>query len=186
MKASFAKVSAITLLALTLCLTRVLPTTRQWQLSWPMAHHRAVTATKTQIMCERSATALQARHAYHNEPATSSLPKTLDPSEFKDSKAALVTYSIAAKIPELLYQEPCYCPCDEQESHTSLLDCYTSKHATACPACQMEVIFSYQQAKLGKTASEIRAAMDKGVVWKLDLDKYVDEHYAEYRQTLAH
>ena len=37
-------------------------------------------------------------------------------------------YRIAAEIPEVLVQQPCYCYCDKS-GHRSLLDCYTSDHA---------------------------------------------------------
>jgi hypothetical protein len=36
-------------------------------------------------------------------------------------------YRIAAEIPGVLAQQPCYCYCDKV-GHRSLLDCYTSDH----------------------------------------------------------
>ena len=64
-----------------------------------------------------------------------------------------------------------------------MLDCYTSKHGTACKICQKEVIVAYEQSKDGKTASEIRQAMELGDVFKFDIRKYVEEHYSEFAQT---
>ena len=121
-------------------------------------------------------------HAYHREPPTAPLPPTLNPAQFADNPAALVVYSVASKIREFLYQEPCYCYCDKHEGHTSLLDCYTSRHGVNCHICQREVIYTYEQSKLGKTAAQIREAMEKGAHGKFDRQKYVDEHYDEYRQ----
>jgi hypothetical protein len=121
-------------------------------------------------------------HTYHEQPATGPLPATLDPAQFAENKMAFVTYSIAAKISKLLYQQPCYCPCDKMEGHQSLLDCYTSQHGVHCHICARGVIFTYEQAKAGKSAAEIRAAMAKGALWEFDRQKYVEAHYREYTQ----
>jgi len=123
------------------------------------------------------------RHAYHTEPPKGPLPSTLDPAQFANKKTAFVVYCLAGRVKEFLYQMPCYCPCDKQGGHTSLLDCYTSKHGTACKICQKEVIVAYEQSKDGKTASEIRQAMELGDVFKFDIRKYVEEHYSEFAQT---
>jgi Protein of unknown function with PCYCGC motif len=133
-------------------------------------------------LCPRQQPPANPGHAYHNEPSTDSLPATLDPGRFEDNKAAFVAYSIAAKIRELLYQQPCYCGCDRAVGHESLLDCYTGRHGVTCPKCQKEVFFIYEQSKKAKSAAEIRSAMERGDVWKLDLNRYVDSHYAEYKQ----
>jgi len=118
------------------------------------------------------------KHSYHAEPPTGFLPPTLDPKQFADKKA-FVAYSLAAQVKELLYQEPCYCTCDKQEGHKSLLDCYMFRHGAACLICQKEVIITYEKSKLGKSAAEIRRALEQGDAWQFDLDKHVDEHYQE-------
>jgi asparagine synthase (glutamine-hydrolysing) len=122
------------------------------------------------------------KHAYHSEPAKGPLPSTLDPVQFANKKTVFVAYCLAARLKDVLYQMPCYCPCDKREGHASLLDCYTSKHGTACKICQMEVIVAYTQSKAGKTAAEIREAMEQGDVFKFGLSKYVEEHYGEFSQ----
>jgi hypothetical protein len=122
------------------------------------------------------------RRSYHEQPPTGPLPATLDPAQFAGNKTAFVAYSIAAKISKLLYQQPCYCPCDKMEGHQSLLDCYTSQHGVHCHICARGVIFTYEQAKAGKSAPEIRAAMEKGALWEFDREKYVEAHYIEYKQ----
>lgn len=118
------------------------------------------------------------KHSYHAEPPTDPLPPTLDPKQFADKKA-FVAYSLAAQVKKLLYQEPCYCTCDKQEGHKSLLDCYMFRHGAACLICQKEVIITYEKSKLGKSAAEIRRDMEQGDAWQFDLDKHVDEHYQE-------
>lgn len=110
----------------------------------------------------------QKSHAYHADAPKGPLPKTLDPERFRDKKAAFVTYSMAAKIRELLYQVPCYCSCDRDKGHESLLDCYVGDHGVGCPTCQKEVIYCYRQFQAGKTASQIRDGIAKGEPWKID------------------
>jgi len=122
------------------------------------------------------------RRSYHEQPPTGKLPATLDADQFTENKTAFVAYSIAAKIPTLLYQEPCYCPCDKMEGHQSLLDCYTSQHGVHCHICARGVIFTYEQARAGKSAVQIQAAMEKGGLWEFDREKYVEAHYSEYKR----
>jgi hypothetical protein len=119
--------------------------------------------------------------AFHTKPPEGPLPATLDPAQFQDNKAAFVVYSIAAKIPKLLYQEPCYCFCDRNLGHESLLDCFTSRHGVGCHLCQRGIIFSYEQSKLGKTPAEIRSAMKQGLE-AFDRETYVRSHYEEYNR----
>jgi hypothetical protein len=137
-------------------------------------------------MCPKSDGPAGTEHAYHKEPPTGPLPPTLSPAQFAENKGALVTYSIAGKIRQLLYREPCYCACDKEKGHKSLLDCYTSDHGAHCHTCQRAVIFIYEQSRARKTATEIRGEMDKaaenGEFWKLDIDKYIEAHFAEYKQ----
>ncbi len=70
-------------------------------------------------------------------------------------------YELASKIPNVIYQLPCYCYCD-RIGHGSLRSCYESTHAAHCSACMKELYFAYQQNKKGKTAAQIRAAIEKG------------------------
>jgi hypothetical protein len=131
-------------------------------------------------ICLRRSSSSKSLHPYHKDPPKGSLPATLDPAQFVGNKRAFVAYSVAAKIPELLYQEPCYCPCNRIEGHESLLDCFTSDHGTTCQGCQIGVIFVYEQSKAGKKASEIREEMERGALWKIDFEQYVETHYDEY------
>ncbi len=78
-------------------------------------------------------------------------------------------YELAAKIPKVIYQLPCYCYCD-RIGHQSLRSCYESTHAAHCAACMKELYFAYQQTKAGKTPTQIRQAVMKGDWEKIDLN----------------
>ncbi|MGA9144601.1 MAG: CYCXC family (seleno)protein [Candidatus Acidiferrales bacterium] len=109
--------------------------------------------------------------AYHATPATESLPDTLDPKQFADARTQRI-YALAAKVKPVLYQQPCYCRCDREVGHTSLLDCFRDNHGSICDVCKKEAAYSYQQTKLGKTPAEIRAGIMAGKWKQVDLTKY--------------
>jgi hypothetical protein len=73
-------------------------------------------------------------------------------------------YELAAKIPTLLHQQPCYCYCDRM-GHNSLHSCFENTHGARCATCLKELYYSYQQHQKGKTATQIRAGIIKGE-WK--------------------
>jgi hypothetical protein len=74
-------------------------------------------------------------------------------------------YDLAAKIPVVLHQQPCYCYCDRM-GHNSLHSCFENTHGARCATCLKELYYSYQQHEKGKTAAQIRAGIIKGD-WKL-------------------
>lgn len=73
-------------------------------------------------------------------------------------------YELAAKIPTVLHQQPCYCYCDRM-GHNSLHSCFENTHGARCATCLKELYYSYQQHQKGKTAAQIRAGIIKGE-WK--------------------
>lgn len=75
-------------------------------------------------------------------------------------------YELAAKIPKVLYQQPCYCYCDRGMRHNSLHSCFSSTHGAECGTCLKELYYTYTMHKQGKSAREIRAGIIKGD-WKL-------------------
>jgi hypothetical protein len=79
-------------------------------------------------------------------------------------------YELAAKIPDVLYQLPCYCHCDRTVGHTSLRSCYESTHAAHCSACMKELFYAYQMTKKGKSPAQIRAGIIRGEWEKVDLE----------------
>jgi hypothetical protein len=54
------------------------------------------------------------------------LPKILPASQFRIPIVAKA-YRVAARIPEVLAQQPCYCWCDKI-GHGSLVDCFATDH----------------------------------------------------------
>jgi hypothetical protein len=98
------------------------------------------------------------------------LPDTLDPKQFSDVRTQKI-YAMAAKVKPVLYQQPCYCRCDREVGHTSLLDCFGDNHGSICDVCKKEAVYSYQQTKLGKSPAEIRAGIMAGKWKQVDLAK---------------
>lgn len=77
-------------------------------------------------------------------------------------------YELAAKIPSVLHQQPCYCYCD-RVGHNSLHSCFESPHGAKCDVCMKELYYSYQQHQKGKSAKQIRSAIIKGEWRQIDL-----------------
>jgi hypothetical protein len=79
-------------------------------------------------------------------------------------------YEVADKIPNVLYQQPCYCHCDRSVGHTSLHSCFESTHAAHCDACMKEAFYAYQMTKQKKTAAQIREGIIRGEWEKINLE----------------
>src|SRR2546421_8396181 len=77
-------------------------------------------------------------------------------------------YELAAKIPNVIYQQPCYCYCDRM-GHKSLHTCFEGTHGAQCSTCMKEVYYSYQMTKQHKTAAQIRKGIIAGEWKKIDL-----------------
>jgi hypothetical protein len=77
-------------------------------------------------------------------------------------------YELAAKIPVVLHQQPCYCYCDRM-GHNSLHSCFENTHGARCSTCLRELYYAYQQNKKGKTAAQIRAGIINGDWKTIDL-----------------
>src|SRR5882762_10300975 len=69
--------------------------------------------------------------AYHATGPRSPLSPILSAAGFRDN-VTRNAYMLAGKIPEVLYQAPCYCYCDRSHGHKSLHDCFTSTHGASC------------------------------------------------------
>lgn len=78
-------------------------------------------------------------------------------------------YELAAKIPSVIYQLPCYCYC-ERIGHNSLHSCFETTHGSHCALCMKEVFYAYEQTKLKKTPAQIRAGIIKGDWKNIDLE----------------
>jgi hypothetical protein len=73
-------------------------------------------------------------------------------------------YELAAKIQNVIYQQPCYCYCDRM-GHKSLHSCFEGTHGAQCTTCMKELYYSYQMTKQHKTAEQIRKGIIAGE-WK--------------------
>ena len=78
-------------------------------------------------------------------------------------------YELAAKIPKVLYQQPCYCYCDRGMGHNSLHSCFSGTHGAESGTCLKELYYTYTMYKQHKTAREIRAGIIKGDWKAIDL-----------------
>jgi hypothetical protein len=105
-------------------------------------------------------------------PKGTKLPPTLAKSDLWGADAQYPyqthAYELAAKIPTVLHQQPCYCYCDRM-GHNSLHSCFENTHGAQCATCLKELYYSYQQHKKGKTAAQIRAGIIKGEWKQIDL-----------------
>jgi hypothetical protein len=81
----------------------------------------------------------------------------------------LHAYELAARIPAVIYQQPCYCYCDRGMGHNSLHSCFSGTHGAQCGTCLKELYYTYQMHKQGKTARQIRAGIIKGDWKQIDL-----------------
>jgi len=109
--------------------------------------------------------------AYHAQAPQGELPATMDPALFTEP-IVQNAYAVAAKIKNTLYQQPCYCHCDRSHGHTSLLDCFASKHGSGCGTCIYEDFYAFEQSSKGKSAAHIRAGIIKGEWKSIDAAKY--------------
>lgn len=89
------------------------------------------------------------------------LPYLLPAVDFRGYPSVERAYVVAAEIPGVLAQQPCYCHCD-RVGHRSLLDCYASQHAAGCGVCLMEALFAQQKTRHGQDASAIRQEIIRG------------------------
>ncbi len=109
--------------------------------------------------------------AFHAQAPQGELPETMDPELFSQP-IVQNAYAVAAKIKKALYQQPCYCHCDRGQGHTSLLDCFASKHGSGCGTCIYEDFYTFEQSSKGKSAAQIRAGIIKGEWKSVDATKY--------------
>ena len=65
---------------------------------------------------------------YESANAAKPYPALVPAGYFQRTPLAERAYRVAAEMPGVLAQQPCYCYCDKF-GHRSLLDCYASNHA---------------------------------------------------------
>lgn len=99
----------------------------------------------------------------------------MEPSLFSD-KLIFNTYLLAGRVRKVLYQQPCYCHCDRHSGHSSLLDCFVSRHGSGCGVCLKEALYSYEQTRKGRTPAQIREGIIRGDWQKVDTAKYQKDY----------
>lgn len=113
--------------------------------------------------------------AYNAAPPSRPLPPILHGQQLTGPNFAhsyqVIAYKMAAKIPQALHQEPCYCRCDRELAHNSLHSCFAGLHGAACATCMKEAVYTYQQTKLGRTPAQIRASIEHGDWTSVELEK---------------
>lgn len=78
-------------------------------------------------------------------------------------------YQNAVKIPNVLYQLPCYCRCDISLGHTSLRSCFEGLHGAQCTNCAKEALFAYKETQLGLKPAQIRELITRHEYEKISL-----------------
>ncbi len=76
---------------------------------------------------QTSRPATEAVPPYHASAESARPFPRLVPAVYFRNPIVARAYQIAADIPEVIAQQPCYCRC-EKFGHRSLLDCYASDH----------------------------------------------------------
>lgn len=112
--------------------------------------------------------------AYNAKPPAKPLPPILSGAQltgpYFSHPYQVTAYKMAAKIPAVLHQQPCYCHCDRALGHNSLHSCFEGTHGAACSTCIREAVYSYQETKKGKTPAQIRAGIERGDFESVDLE----------------
>ncbi len=113
--------------------------------------------------------------AYNAAPPSRPLPPIMHGQQLTGAYFAnsyqVIAYKMAANIPQVLHQEPCYCRCDREMGHNSLHSCFEGLHGAACATCMKEAVYSYQQTKLGRTPAQIRTGIEHNEWTKVELEK---------------
>jgi alpha-L-fucosidase len=113
--------------------------------------------------------------AYNSGPPAKGvkLPAILDKDQLWGDNAQYRyqthAYDLAAKIPTVLHQQPCYCYCDRM-GHNSLHSCFESTHGARCDICLKELYYSYSEHQKGKTAAQIRKGIMQGEWRQVNLE----------------
>ena len=112
--------------------------------------------------------------AYNADRPTRTLPPVMSGNQLTGPYFAhsyqVTAYRMAASIPAVLHQQPCYCRCDREMGHNSLHSCFEGTHGAQCSTCMKEAVYSYQQTKKGKTPAQIRSGIEHGEWMSVDLE----------------
>ncbi len=111
---------------------------------------------------------------YNAAPPTRALPAIMSGAQLTGPWFAhryqVTAYKMAATIPAVLHQQPCYCRCDREMGHNSLHSCFESNHGAGCSTCMKEDVYAYRETKKGRTPAQIRGGIERGEWMNIDLD----------------
>ncbi len=108
------------------------------------------------------ATRRDAQGAQHPKPrATASAASVVPASRYESYPRIKETYAEVAQVPKVVDGVYCYCHCEENMGHYSLLDCFSSDHAANCDVCLSEGALAYKMTRDGKTLDQVRHAVDQ-------------------------
>jgi hypothetical protein len=131
-------------------------------------------ATSEPAASQSAATEQASVPAYNASPPAKGvkLPDILGKEQLWGSNAQYPfqshAYELAAKIPIVLHQQPCYCYCDRM-GHNSLHSCFETAHGAECATCLKELYYSYSMHRKGKTSVQIRKGIIQGEWKQVDL-----------------
>jgi hypothetical protein len=129
-------------------------------------------AGMTHGQLQQNSTDIPAFHAAPPVPGKA-LPPILTQAQIAESGFTLPaqkeSYKAAARIGNVLYQQPCYCHCDQHAGHASLRSCFEASHGANCGTCMAEALYSYQMSKKGWSAKMIRDGIIRGDFKTVDL-----------------
>lgn len=94
------------------------------------------------------------------DAATTQARQIMPASTYASYPRIAEVYREAALVPQVLDGIYCYCDCERNMGHYSLLDCYKSDHAAGCDVCLSEGALAYRMHQEGKTLDQIRSAVD--------------------------
>src|SRR5260370_25128537 len=113
--------------------------------------------------------------AYNGKARVKPLPPVLSGNQltgiYFSHPYQVTAYKMAAKIPGVLHQQPCYCHCDRAMGHNSLHSCFEGTHGAACSTCMREAVYAYEPTQKGPTPAQIRAGIEPGEWQNVDLEK---------------
>lgn len=93
-------------------------------------------------------------------------------------------YEAARKIPEVCCKLFCYCGCDIQDDHTSLLECFVSDHSVSCSICLDEALQALRLKNEGKSITEIQKWIDHNFAPQYPYKKKPSTALKKYRESL--
>ena len=117
--------------------------------------------------------------AFHPAPPAKgqTMPPILNQAQLAESGFTMAaqkeSYQAAARIGNVLYQQPCFCHCDRHAGHTSLRSCFETTHGANCGTCMAEAFYSYQMSKKGWSPKMIRDGIIRGDFKTVDLQNPV-------------